>query len=100
MGVAVASRGERRGAVSGASELSRMRSRMRDFSFSAAPAISSVAIVAVDERRGYWTTIVPLIAEPCTAQSYSYVPGVVKVRAYVPLPDLMVLLVKLVDPID
>jgi hypothetical protein len=42
----------------------------------------------------YWTTIVPVMASPWTAQSYWYVPGVVNVKVYVlPLPVKMSLLV-------
>jgi hypothetical protein len=38
----------------------------------------------------YWTTIVPVMASPWTAQSYWYVPGVVKVNVYVwPLPVIL-----------
>ena len=44
--------------------------------------------------------MVPDIAVPCTAQSYWYVPGAVNWTAYVPLPVLMPLLAKLVDPRD
>jgi hypothetical protein len=47
------------------------------------------------------TTIVPLIAWPCTAQSYSYVPSVVKVTLYVlPEPVRTALLAKEVVPSD
>jgi hypothetical protein len=48
----------------------------------------------------YWTTTVPLIAEPCTTQSYWYVPGAANFISYVPLPVLVSLLEKLGDPVD
>jgi len=55
---------------------------------------------AAVSNRSYSTTIVPLIAVPCTAQSYWYVPRAVNVTACVPLPVLMPLLAKLVAPND
>ena len=42
--------------------------------------------------------MVPLMAEPCTAQSYWYVPGAVNVTEWVAPLVLMALLVKLVAP--
>lgn len=43
----------------------------------------------------YWTTIVPVMAAPCTAQSYRYVPGVLNVTEYVwPFPLRIALLAK------
>ncbi len=48
----------------------------------------------------HWTTIVPVISWPWTAQSYWYVPGAVNVTAYVPLPVMVPLLAKFVEPTD
>lgn len=33
----------------------------------------------VSRSYSYWTTIRPVIADPCTLQSYEYVPGVLNV---------------------
>jgi hypothetical protein len=44
--------------------------------------------------------MVPLIAEPCTAQSYWYVPGAVNVTEWVAPLVLIALLVKLVELVE
>src|SRR5207245_11007223 len=49
-------------------------------------------------RPPHRTTMVPVIAVPCTAQSYWYVPGAVNVTACIPLPVMVLLLPKLGEP--
>jgi len=51
-------------------------------------------------RDHYRTTIVPVISWPWTAQSYWYVPGASNLTAYVPLPVMVLLLAKLIEPTD